>query len=200
MEYSVYDAVRAGFHKIVFIIKPGMEPTIRALCGDRIETMHTPQGEPVEVAYAVQDFSSIPAFYTIPPERKKPFGTVHAALCARDVVRAVSYTHLDVYKRQHKGFWVPAGQFHHRDLALAAGRNKIPCFLPFHYFRKHRDINAERLVCERLRPCNRLGQLLLRLIQRRADRTQAPCIGYRRSQLRRCQPLKGPLHNRILDS
>ena len=50
MEYSVYDAVRAGFHKIVFIIKPGMEPTIRALCGDRIETMHTPQGEPVEVA------------------------------------------------------------------------------------------------------------------------------------------------------
>ena len=75
MEYSVYDAVRAGFHKIVFIIKPGMEPTIRALCGDRIETMHTPQGEPVEVAYAVQDFSSIPAFYTIPPERKKPFGT-----------------------------------------------------------------------------------------------------------------------------
>lgn len=82
MEYSVYDAVRAGFHKIVFIIKPGMEPTIRALCGDRIETMHTPQGEPVEVAYAVQDFSSIPDFYTIPPERKKPFGTVHAALCA----------------------------------------------------------------------------------------------------------------------
>ena len=44
MEYSVYDAVRAGFHKIVFIIKPGMEPTIRALCGDRIQTMRTPQG------------------------------------------------------------------------------------------------------------------------------------------------------------
>ena len=86
MEYSVYDAVRAGFHKIVFIIKPGMEPTIRALCGDRIETMHTPQGEPVEVAYAVQDFSSIPAFYTIPPERKKPFGTVHALLCAEPEV------------------------------------------------------------------------------------------------------------------
>lgn len=72
MEYSVYDAVRAGFHKIVFIIKPGMEPTIRALCGDRIETMHTPQGEPVEVAYAVQDFSSIPAFYTIPRSGRSP--------------------------------------------------------------------------------------------------------------------------------
>ena len=84
MEYSVYDAVRAGFHKIVFIIKPGMEPTIRALCGDRIQTMRTPQGEPVEVAYAEQDFSSVPGFYTIPKGRTKPFGTVHAALCARD--------------------------------------------------------------------------------------------------------------------
>lgn len=86
MEYSVYDAVRAGFHKIVFIIKPGMEPTIRALCGDRIQTMRTPQGEPVEVAYAEQDFSSAPGFYTIPKGRTKPFGTVHAALCARDLV------------------------------------------------------------------------------------------------------------------
>lgn len=52
MEYSVYDAVRAGFRKIVFIIKPGMEAHIRTLCGDRIATMHTPQGEQVEVAYA----------------------------------------------------------------------------------------------------------------------------------------------------
>lgn len=86
MEYSVYDAIRAGFHKIVFIVKPGMEETIRTLCGDRIQTMHTPQGEPVEVAYAVQDFTSLPDFYQLPPERKKPFGTVHAALCARPVV------------------------------------------------------------------------------------------------------------------
>lgn len=86
MEYSVYDAVRAGFHRIVFIIKPGMEPTLRALCGDRVRTMTTPQGEPVEVAYAVQDFSSVPGFYSVPEERKKPFGTVHAALCAREAV------------------------------------------------------------------------------------------------------------------
>ena len=86
MEYSVYDAIRAGFHKIVFIVKPGMEPTIRALCGARLQTMETPQGEPVEVAYAGQDFTSIPGFYSVPADRKKPFGTVHAALCARPVV------------------------------------------------------------------------------------------------------------------
>ena len=87
MEYSVYDAVRAGFRKIVFIIKPGMEAHIRTLCGDRIATMHTPQGEQVEVAYAVQDFTSVPGFYKIPADRTKPFGTVHAALCARSAVQ-----------------------------------------------------------------------------------------------------------------
>ena len=86
MEYSVFDAVRAGFHKIVFIIKPGMKETIQTLCGDRLQTMKTPQGEPVEVAYAYQDFSKVPGFYTVPAERKKPFGTAHAALCAREVV------------------------------------------------------------------------------------------------------------------
>lgn len=86
MEYSVYDAIQAGFHKIVFIIKPGMEATLRELCGDRLETMKTKDGDAVEVAYAVQDFSAVPAFYTVPAERKKPFGTVHAALCARSVV------------------------------------------------------------------------------------------------------------------
>lgn len=79
MEYSIYDAIRAGFDKIVFIIKPEMEQTLRALCGDRIARQ-------VEVAYAFQTYDSIPAFYTIPADRVKPFGTVHAMLCAKDVV------------------------------------------------------------------------------------------------------------------
>lgn len=87
MEYSVYDAIQAGFHKIVFIIKPEMQETLRKLCGDRLQTMKTPDGDPVEVAYVFQDFTSVPDFYTIPAERKKPFGTVHAALCARSEVQ-----------------------------------------------------------------------------------------------------------------
>ena len=76
MEYSVYDAIQAGFSKVVFIIKPEMEQTLRTMCGDRIQTMKTPQGEPVEVKYVFQDFSSVPSFYQIPADRKKPFGTV----------------------------------------------------------------------------------------------------------------------------
>jgi NDP-sugar pyrophosphorylase family protein len=86
MEYSIYDALRAGFNKIVFIIKPEMEEMMRRICGDYLEKKTAKDGSPVEVAYVFQDFSSVPDFYQIPPERTKPFGTVHALLCAADVV------------------------------------------------------------------------------------------------------------------
>ena len=62
-------------------------------------------GRPVEVAYAFQDFSSVPSFYHIPAERTKPFGTVHALLCAADVVHEPScvinaddYYGIDAYR------------------------------------------------------------------------------------------------------
>ena len=87
MEYSVYDAIKAGFGKVVFIIKPHMLELVKTLCGDRLQTMKTKDGEPVEVCYVFQDFDSIPAFYQLPEERVKPFGTVHAALCAKDAVQ-----------------------------------------------------------------------------------------------------------------
>ena len=86
MEYSVFDAVRAGFTKVVFIIKPEMLDLMKDLCGDRVSQMKAKNGDNVEVCYAFQDFTSVPDFYAIPPERTKPFGTVHAALCARDHV------------------------------------------------------------------------------------------------------------------
>ena len=86
MEYSIYDALRAGFSKVVFIIKPEMEEMMRRLCGDYLARKTALDGTPVEVAYVFQDFTSVPDFYRIPPERTKPFGTVHALLCAADVV------------------------------------------------------------------------------------------------------------------
>ena len=79
MEYSIYDAIRAGFDKVVFVIKPGMKETLASICGDRI-------AKKVKVDYAFQDFSSVPSFYHIPEERTKPFGTVHAVLVARDYI------------------------------------------------------------------------------------------------------------------
>ena len=86
MEYSVFDAVRAGFTKVVFIIKPQMLDTVKSLCGDRLAQMSTADGSPVAVEYVFQDYTSVPPFYSIPAERVKPFGTVHAALCAKPVV------------------------------------------------------------------------------------------------------------------
>ena len=81
MEYSIFDAIRAGFTKVVFIIKNDMVDMMKNLVGDRVEAMG------VKVEYAVQDFSSVPSFYEIPAERTKPFGTCHAVLCAADVVK-----------------------------------------------------------------------------------------------------------------
>ena len=87
MEYSIHDAIRAGFNKIVFIIKPEMEEMMERLCGGYLRNKTAKDGGPVEVAYAFQDFSSVPDFYTIPEGRTKPFGTVHALLCAADVIQ-----------------------------------------------------------------------------------------------------------------
>ena len=87
MEYSIFDAVRAGFSKFVFVIKPDMKPLIEALCGDLVASCRDQECKPVEVYYAMQDFSSVPAFYQIPAERTKPFGTVHAVLCAEKYIQ-----------------------------------------------------------------------------------------------------------------
>ena len=87
MEYSIYDALQAGFDKIVFIIKPEMEAMVHHLCGDAVARQTTLQGAPVEVRYAFQDFSSLPSFFQRPADRVKPYGTVHALLCAEDAVQ-----------------------------------------------------------------------------------------------------------------
>jgi len=80
MEYSIFDALRAGFNKVVFIIKADMVDMMKNLVGNRMEAMG------IKAEYAVQDYSSIPAFYQIPFQRTKPFGTCHAVLCAQDMV------------------------------------------------------------------------------------------------------------------
>lgn len=81
MEYSIHDAIEAGFTQVVFILKAEMIDTVKETVGDRL----VKQG--IRVDYAVQDYSSLPAWYKLPAERTKPFGTVHAVLCAKDVIR-----------------------------------------------------------------------------------------------------------------
>ncbi len=78
MQYSIYDAIRAGFSKLVFVIKPEHRSIIEGFCKDI---------KGIELAFVYQDFSSIPDFYPIPTDRIKPFGTVHAVLCAREAIQ-----------------------------------------------------------------------------------------------------------------
>lgn len=106
MEYSIYDAIRAGFTKIVFVIKPGMEEMMRRICGDYVARRTAADGSVVEVCYAVQDFTGLPAFYHLPAQREKPFGTGHAVLCAWPyvnepfcVINADDYYGVDAYRK-----------------------------------------------------------------------------------------------------
>ncbi len=78
MEYSIHDAIKAGLNKVVFILKEEMIETVKREVGDKL-------GDKVEVCYAVQDFTkAMPDGFTVPADRTKPFGTVHAVLCAKE--------------------------------------------------------------------------------------------------------------------
>ena len=80
IDYSVYDAIRAGFGKIVFVIKHAIEEEFRSMIGDRL-ARHIP------VEYVFQELDKLPDGYTVPEGRTKPWGTGHAILCCRDVVK-----------------------------------------------------------------------------------------------------------------
>ncbi|MBQ8973509.1 MAG: hypothetical protein IJ074_10585 [Clostridia bacterium] len=77
MEYSMMDAIRAGFNRIVFVIRPELKPRLE-------EIIQTRYAGKAEFEYAVQDFSSVPA--AVPAGRVKPYGTIHAVLCAKPYV------------------------------------------------------------------------------------------------------------------
>lgn len=79
LDFSIYDAVKAGFNKAVFIIKKEIEKEFREVCGKRIEKM-------IDVDYAFQELDKLPEGYSVPAERQKPWGTAHAVLCARDLI------------------------------------------------------------------------------------------------------------------
>lgn len=73
LDFSVYDAKKAGFNKVIFIVREDMKDDFHELIGKRI-------AEQIEVAYVIQDMTCLPE------GRKKPFGTAHAILCCRDAV------------------------------------------------------------------------------------------------------------------
>lgn len=79
MDYSIYDAIEAGFNKVVFVIRKDMEADFREIIGNRIEKV-------IPVAYAFQEKEDLPEGFTLPADRTKPWGTGHAILACRGIV------------------------------------------------------------------------------------------------------------------
>ena len=79
LDYSVFDALRSGFDRVVFIIRKDIEAAFRERIGRPIERA-------ADTAYVFQSLDRIPPGFRVPEERKKPWGTAHAILCCRDAV------------------------------------------------------------------------------------------------------------------
>lgn len=80
IDFSIYDAVRAGFGKVVFIIKKENEKDFRECVGDAVS-------KHIAVDYVFQELDKVPEGFRIPEGRVKPWGTAHAILCCKDVVK-----------------------------------------------------------------------------------------------------------------
>ena len=101
MDYSIHDALEAGFDRIVFVIRHDLEDDFREVIGDRIEKI-------APVSYAFQELDDIPDGFTVPEGRKKPWGTGQAVLSVRDIVNepflvinADDYYGKEVFKKIH---------------------------------------------------------------------------------------------------
>lgn len=79
IDYSIFDARRAGFETVIFIIRRENDAAFRAAIGDRLSHL-------MEVKYAYQELSDLPAPFTVPEGRTKPFGTGQAVLSARELI------------------------------------------------------------------------------------------------------------------
>ena len=79
IDFSLYDARRAGFKKVVFIIKHAIEADFKAAIGSRMEGFF-------DVRYVYQELEPLPSGYTVPEGRVKPWGTAHAIACAKEAI------------------------------------------------------------------------------------------------------------------
>ena len=102
MDYSIYDAIRAGFKKVVFIIRKDFSDDFKAIFEPKLKGK-------IEIDYVYQELSTGTEGYNIPEDRKKPWGTAHAILCAFDkvkepfaVINADDFYGQDAYKKAYK--------------------------------------------------------------------------------------------------
>lgn len=102
LDYSVYDAIQAGFKKVIFIIRKDIEKDFKDVIGDRLSRY-------VEVEYVIQDVNDLPIGYEKPAERTKPWGTGQAVLCCKEkidgpfaVINADDYYGKEAFVKLHE--------------------------------------------------------------------------------------------------
>lgn len=98
IDYSIYDAINAGFNKVVFIIKEENYDIFKETIGKRVE-------DKIKTEYVFQDINNVPDGYSVPKDRVKPLGTAHAIYCAKDnihepfaIINADDFYGKDAYK------------------------------------------------------------------------------------------------------
>ncbi len=80
LDFSVYDAIKAGFTKVVFVIKKAIEKDFKEIVGNKIS-------KKIKVEYAFQEIDDLPEGFTAPKDREKPWGTAQAILCCKNLVK-----------------------------------------------------------------------------------------------------------------
>ena len=119
IDYSIYDARRAGFETVVFIIKHEIEETFKAAIGDRLSNQ-------LEVSYVFQDLHNIPEGYEVPEGRVKPWGTAHAVYSCMDeidgpfaVINADDYYGKEAFVKLHD--FLVSGENLGREITMGMG-------------------------------------------------------------------------------
>ena len=86
IDYSIYDAVAAGFGKVVYIVREYFKADMEAAVKAKYSGVKCPDGSPLEFVFVTQELDKIPAGFKLNPEKQKPWGTAHAVLMAKDVI------------------------------------------------------------------------------------------------------------------
>ncbi len=86
IDYSIHDAVEAGFGKVVYIVRESFKAQMEEAVKEKYAGVKTVDGEPLQFVFVTQELDKIPAPFQVPADRVKPWGTAHAVLMAADVI------------------------------------------------------------------------------------------------------------------
>ena len=87
IDYSIYDAVQSGFGKVVYVVRSSFKDQFEQLVKEKYSHVKCTDGSPLQFEFVIQELDKIPAGLSYNPERQKPWGTAHAVLMAKDVIK-----------------------------------------------------------------------------------------------------------------